>query len=111
VIEVHSCPYCGGIVYIYYGFQEAICQRCSRKWKAEDINQLVREAVSKAPEHCYPPHIKQLLEARGYFNLSREERIARNEACLNAIFRSSKGDARAEAAALKAIRGHGDDND
>jgi len=80
-------------------------------WKAEDINQLVREAVSKAPERCYPPHIRQLLEEKGYFDLSREERIARNEACLNAIFRSSKGDARVEAAVLKAIRGHGDDND
>jgi len=53
----------------------------------------------------------RIKEQKGYFDLSREERIARNEACLNAIFRSSKGDARVEAAVLKAIRGHGDDND
>jgi hypothetical protein len=52
-----------------------------------------------------PPHIIDKLKKKGYFNLSDEERIESNKKCFGALLRSSKGDPRAEKAALRDLRG------
>lgn len=56
-----------------------------------------------------PAHIRARLEAKGYYRLSRAERIRLNNACFDAIFGSSKGDPKVEAKVLKEIRGKLDD--
>jgi len=52
-----------------------------------------------------PPEIYERLAKKGYFNLSKEERIESNKRCFKNLLRSSKGDPKAEKDALKDWRG------
>lgn len=52
-----------------------------------------------------PEKIKRILEERGYFQLTEEERLNKNKASFGAILRSSKGDPDTEKEDLLVIKG------
>lgn len=56
-------------------------------------------------ENKLPPRILEKLKNKGYFNLTKEERLKANKKCFDSLLRSSRGDPKAEIDALRDWRG------